>query len=145
MNTDAPRGLNVLLLGSGGREHALAWKMLQSPSIGRMWALPGNPGIANEGATCIQGDITDFEQVKAVLLQNAIDLLVVGPEGPIVAGIEDFCAHDPALQQLAVLAPSKAAAQLEGSKSFAKAFMVRHGIPTALSLIHISEPTRRTQ
>lgn len=128
--------MKVMVLGSGGREHALVWKLAQSPRIEALYAAPGNPGTAAL-ATNVPVKTTDFEQIKQILLQYAIDMLVVGPEDPLVNGIADFCAQDRELRALnrgrgvQVIGPCKAAAQLEGSKDFAKAFMTRHRIPTA--------------
>ncbi len=105
--------MNLILLGSGGREHALAWKLAQSPLTGRFFAAPGNPGIA-EHAECVALDIADHAAVVAFCEANAIDFVVVGPEAPLVAGIVD----DLAAAGIAAFGPSKAAAQLEGSKAF---------------------------
>jgi phosphoribosylamine--glycine ligase len=122
--------MNVLLLGSGGREHALAWKIAQSPRCSRLWIAPGNPGTADCG-TNVALSLVDFEAVKAFSRQNQVDLVVVGPEAPLVAGIVDAFSEDPATAHIPVIGPTRDAAQLEGSKSFAKRFMLRHGIPTA--------------
>ena len=118
--------MNLLLLGSGGREHALAWKLAQSPLLGRFFAAPGNPGIA-EHAECVALDIADHPAVIAFCEENAIDFVVVGPEAPLVAGIVD----DLAAAGIAAFGPSKAAAQLEGSKAATKALCDAAGIPTA--------------
>jgi len=118
--------MNLLLLGSGGREHALAWKLAQSPLTGRFFAAPGNPGIA-ERAECVALDIADHAAVVAFCEANAIDFVVVGPEAPLVAGIVD----DLAAAGIAAFGPSKAAAQLEGSKAFTKALCDEANIPTA--------------
>ena len=118
--------VNLLLLGSGGREHALAWKLAQSPLTGRFFAAPGNPGIA-ERAECVALDIADHAAVVAFCEANAIDFVVVGPEAPLVAGIVD----DLAAAGIAAFGPSKAAAQLEGSKAFTKALCDEANIPTA--------------
>ncbi|MDR1918933.1 MAG: phosphoribosylamine--glycine ligase [Tannerellaceae bacterium] len=122
--------MNVLLLGSGGREHALAWKIKQSEKVGRLFIAPGNAGTAREG---LNVDLcpTDFEALKAFALAEDINMVVVGPEDPLVGGIYDFFQNDPALQGIPVIGPSRAGARLEGSKDFAKAFMGRHQIPTA--------------
>lgn len=122
--------MNILIIGSGGREHALAWKMAQSHHCDRLFVAPGNPGTASIG-TNIEIQINDFHAIKKVVLENAIDMIVVGPEDPLVKGIYDFFAKDEATQHVNVIGPSAEAAQLEGSKAFSKHFMQRHGIPTA--------------
>ncbi|MCL1937464.1 MAG: phosphoribosylamine--glycine ligase [Candidatus Azobacteroides sp.] len=122
--------MNILLLGSGGREHALAWKIKQSPKVGQLYIAPGNAGTSSVGVN-IPIAATDFEALKQFVLENAIDRIVVGPEDPLVKGIYDFFKQDEALKQIPVIGPSQEGAQLEGSKDFAKAFMARHGIPTA--------------
>jgi phosphoribosylamine--glycine ligase len=122
--------MKVLLLGSGGREHALAWKMAKSSQLDTLFIAPGNAGTRAHG-TNVALKPTDFEAVKAFVLENQIEMVVVGPEDPLVAGIYDFFVNDPQLSKTAVIGPSKAAAQLEGSKDFAKEFMMRHNIPTA--------------
>jgi phosphoribosylamine--glycine ligase len=120
--------MNVLVIGGGGREHAIAWKINQSRIEHNLFCLPGNPGTA-AFATNIPGKVTDFALVKETVLSKAIDLVVVGPEVPLVEGITDFLAAEvPAVK---VIGPSKQGAMLEGSKDFAKDFMTRHGIPTA--------------
>ncbi|MGF7008858.1 phosphoribosylamine--glycine ligase [Aminobacter sp. BE322] len=118
--------MNVLLIGSGGREHALAWKLAASPMLTRLYAAPGNPGVAQE-AELVALDVADHSAVAAFCKEKAIDLVVVGPEGPLVAGIGD----DLRAQGIRVFGPSKAAAQLEGSKGFTKDLCARYGIPTA--------------
>jgi phosphoribosylamine--glycine ligase len=122
--------MNILLLGSGGREHALAWKIVQSHHCDQLFIAPGNAGTAAFG-TNLSISVTDFETIKASCLENRIDMLVVGPEEPLVKGIYDFFQADPDLQHIIVVGPSAKAAQLEGSKAFSKQFMQRHGIPTA--------------
>ncbi|RYZ21697.1 MAG: phosphoribosylamine--glycine ligase [Chitinophagaceae bacterium] len=122
--------MNILLLGSGGREHAIAWKLRQSPLCENLYIAPGNPGTAREGIN-LPFAATDFIAVRAACVEHAIDLLVVGPEEPLVKGIVDTLRADAALSGLAIIGPSAEAAQLEGSKAYAKAFMARHGIPTA--------------
>ncbi len=122
--------MNILLLGSGGREHALAWKMAQSPKMDKLFIAPGNAGTALVG-TNVDIKADDFEAIKGFALSNQIDMVVVGPEDPLVKGIYDFFRNDPAIAHIAVIGPSKEGAQLEGSKDFAKAFMMRHNIPTA--------------
>ena len=122
--------MNILLLGSGGREHALAWKMTQSNLCSNLYIAPGNTGTALCG-TNQPFAATDFEAVKNSCLKHKIDLVVIGPEEPLVKGLVDYLQTDEALQHLLIIGPSKEAAQLEGSKAYAKAFMQRHGIPTA--------------
>lgn len=122
--------MNILLLGSGGREHALAWKIAQSPLTEKLFIAPGNAGTRLAGSN-VALDIRNFEQVAAFALANAVRLVVVGPEEPLVNGIYDYFKNDSRLSGIAVTGPSKAGALLEGSKDFAKAFMQRHGIPTA--------------
>ena len=122
--------MTILLLGSGGREHALAWKMLQSSKCDTLFVAPGNAGTA-EIATNVTLNPTDFEAIKTFVIQEKVDMVVVGPEDPLVLGIYDFFKNDSALQQIPVIGPSKVGAQLEGSKEFAKEFMVKHNIPTA--------------
>ena len=122
--------MKLLLLGSGGREHALAWKIAQSPKIEKLYIAPGNAGTCNVGENvALKAD--DFEGVKQFVLQNQVDMVVVGPEDPLVKGIYDFFRDDAQLKDTPVIGPSKAGAQLEGSKDFAKGFMQRHQIPTA--------------
>jgi phosphoribosylamine--glycine ligase len=122
--------MNILVLGSGAREHAFCWKLAQSPRPTRLFAAPGNPGTA-QYAENITLEINDFEAVKQCVLQKRIQMVVVGPEEPLVNGIYDFFLQDKTLQRIPVIGPSRAGARLEGSKAFAKAFMQRHGIPTA--------------
>lgn len=122
--------MNVLLIGSGGREHALAWKLKQSTLLTQLYIAPGNPGTESLGTNLpIAAD--DFESLKQCVLHNHINLVVVGPEDPLVKGIADFFHSDPLLNQVPVIGPSQSASRLEGSKEFAKNFMLRHGIPTA--------------
>jgi phosphoribosylamine---glycine ligase len=122
--------MTILLLGSGGREHALAWKMLQSAKCSSLYVAPGNAGT-NQIATNVNINPTDFEAIKTFVLQNQIDMVVVGPEDPLVLGIYDFFKNDSSLNKIPVIGPSKVGAQLEGSKEFAKQFLVKHNIPTA--------------
>lgn len=122
--------MRILLLGSGGREHALAWKISQSPLCEKLFIAPGNAGTANCG-TNLAISVTDFEDIKNACIKEKIDLVIVGPEEPLVKGVTDFLISDPQLQHLDVIGPDKTGAQLEGSKAFAKAFMMRHHIPTA--------------
>jgi phosphoribosylamine---glycine ligase len=122
--------MNILLLGSGGREHALAWKIRQSPRLDKLYIAPGNAGTALEGKN-INLAADDFQGIKKFVLENGIDMVVVGPEDPLVKGIVDFFELDPQLAEIPVIGPNSYAARLEGSKEFAKSFMLRHGIPTA--------------
>ncbi len=122
--------MTILLLGSGGREHALAWKMLQSPLCTKLFVAPGNAGTETI-ATNINLNPNDFQAVKELVLQEHVNLVVVGPEDPLVAGIFDFFQTDEKLQAIPVIGPSQLGAQLEGSKEFAKEFLVKHRIPTA--------------
>ena len=122
--------MNVLILGSGGREHALAWKIAQSPLLNTLYCAPGNPGTA-ACAVNLPVDLSCFESIKQLVLQYHISMVVVGPEDPLVSGIVDYFAGDAELLNCFVVGPSRMGAQLEGSKDFAKSFMVRHHIPTA--------------
>lgn len=122
--------MRLLLLGSGGREHALAWKIAQSPVLEKLFIAPGNPGTAAVGEN-IDLLLSDFEAIKEWCLENRIDMVVVGPEDPLVKGIYDAFQQDARTRHIAVIGPSREAARLEGSKQFAKAFMQRHNIPTA--------------
>jgi len=122
--------MNILLLGSGGREHTFAWKLSQSPLCQNLFIAPGNAGTSLEGIN-VDLNPQDFESVKKFALTEEIDLLIVGPEAPLVAGIYDFFQNEPALQNIPVIGPSQAGAELEGSKAFAKKFMAEFGIPTA--------------
>ena len=122
--------MKLLLLGSGGREHALAWKIAQSPKIEKLYIAPGNAGTSNVGENvAIKAD--DFTAIREFVVKNNIDMVVVGPEDPLVKGIYDYFKNDEALKNVPVIGPSKAGAVLEGSKEFAKGFMQRHHIPTA--------------
>jgi phosphoribosylamine--glycine ligase len=122
--------MNILVIGSGGREHTFCWKLAQSPLCSRLFAAPGNAGTAHI-ATNLAIGVTDFEHIKKAVIDHRIDMVIVGPEAPLVDGIHDFFLADAALKNVPVVGPQKAAAALEGSKEFAKAFMQRHGIPTA--------------
>jgi len=122
--------MKILLLGSGGREHALAWKIAQSKKVERLFIAPGNAGTANVGENVNIG-VNDFDKIKDFVIENNIDMLVVGPEDPLVNGIADAFKADERTNKIPVIGPSKAGAQLEGSKDFAKDFMKRHDIPTA--------------
>lgn len=122
--------MNILLLGSGGREHALAWKIAQSEKVDRLFIAPGNAGTAGCGEN-VDLKADDFETLKEFAVANSIGMVVVGPEDPLVKGIYDDFKNDPRTSSIPVIGPSKAGAVLEGSKDFAKGFMQRHGIPTA--------------
>ena len=122
--------MNILLLGSGGREHALAWKISQSPRCSALYVAPGNPGTSECGVN-VDLPILDFAALGAFCLEKGVGMVVVGPEEPLVRGIVDHFRSDPALAGISVIGPSASGARLEGSKAFAKDFMVRHGIPTA--------------
>ena len=122
--------MNILVLGSGGREHAFAWKLKQSPACAKLFVAPGNGGTA-EIAVNVALDLGNFEELKAFVTEQNIAMVVVGPEVPLVEGVYDFFQNDPTLKQVMLIGPSKVGAQLEGSKSFAKYFMERHDIPTA--------------
>ena len=122
--------MNILLLGSGGREHALAWKIAQSKLVDQLFIAPGNAGTSNVGIN-VAMSAEDFDAIKEFTLANNIGMVVVGPEAPLVKGISDFFKNDEQLCQIPVVGPSKYGAQMEGSKEFAKLFMMRHGIPTA--------------
>lgn len=122
--------MTILILGSGGREHTFAWKLAQSPLCKKLFVAPGNSGT-NKIAENIDLKVTDFEGIKKLVLEKQIEMVVVGPEDPLVQGIHDFFLNDDALKNVSVIGPQKAAAQLEGSKEFAKEFLFRHNIPTA--------------
>lgn len=122
--------MRILLLGGGGREHTLAWKMAQSPHCEQLFIGPGNAGTEQHGRN-LDVRPNDFPALKKLVLEHRIDLVVVGPEEPLVRGIFDFFQEDPDLQEVRVVGPSRAGAQLEGSKAFAKTFMAEYGIPTA--------------
>ena len=122
---------NVLLLGSGGREHALAYKIAKSPMLGKFYALPGNAGI-NSIAEGVEGSVSDFDLILKTVVEKDIDLVVCGPEDPLVNGLRDFLTVSPQVKKdLLFIGPGRDGARLEGSKDFAKEFMARHGIPTA--------------
>ncbi len=122
--------MNVLVLGSGGREHAICWKLNQSPSLNQLVIAPGNAGTAELGKN-VAVNPNDFDNVKKLVLEEDISMVVVGPEDPLVRGIHDFFLKDPEISNIPIIGPQKEAARLEGSKEFAKEFMQRHGIPTA--------------
>lgn len=121
---------NILIIGSGGREHAIAWKIAQSKQLNKLFIAPGNAGTDKVGTNLNIG-VSDFEGIKKEVLNHQINLVLVGPEVPLVEGIHDFFLADSQLKNVAVIGPQKLAAQLEGSKEFAKKFMMRHNIPTA--------------
>ena len=122
--------INILVLGSGGREHTFCWKLAQSQLTNQLFIAPGNGGTADL-ATNLDIGVNDFEKIKKAVLQNQIKLVIVGPEDPLVNGVHDFFLSDQALKDIPVIGPQKLGATLEGSKEFAKAFMLRHNIPTA--------------
>ncbi len=122
--------MRILLLGSGGREHAMAWKMAQSSMLEELFIAPGNAGTRQHGKN-VSLNPTNFNEVKTFVLENSIQMVVVGPEEPLVNGIHDFFLADPEIKEVPVIGPGKLGAQLEGSKDFAKQFMMRHNIPTA--------------
>jgi phosphoribosylamine--glycine ligase len=122
--------MNILILGSGGREHALTWKLAQSKKVSRIFIAPGNAGTSALGIN-LKVDPEDFEGIRKAVLDNKVEMVVVGPEAPLVGGIHDFFMHDERLKSVPVIGPVKSAARLEGSKDFAKAFLTRHNIPTA--------------
>ncbi|MCQ2094345.1 MAG: phosphoribosylamine--glycine ligase [Bacteroidaceae bacterium] len=122
--------MKLLLLGSGGREHALAWKIAQSKKVSQLFIAPGNAGTTDAG-TNVNIKVNDFEAIKEFVLREGIDMVVVGPEDPLVNGIYDFFRDDASLKSIPLIGPSRQGAVLEGSKEFAKGFMQRHNIPTA--------------
>ena len=122
--------MNVLLIGGGGREHAMAWKIAQSSLLDELYVAPGNPGTVRHGRN-VPLDLQDHKKLRAFLLDKRIRIVVVGPEGPLVDGLHDRIADDPELKDVTVIGPRKEGARLEGSKDFAKEFMFRHNIPTA--------------
>ena len=122
--------MNILIIGGGGREHTFAWKIAQSPKCNQLFVAPGNAGTAAI-ATNLPLAVNDFEGIKTAVIAQAIELVIVGPEDPLVHGIHDFFLADQQLKNIPVIGPQQSAAALEGSKEFAKAFMKRHNIPTA--------------
>lgn len=122
--------MNVLILGSGGREHAFAWKLAQSKQLENLYIAPGNAGTAQCG-TNVNISISDFEAIKNLVWEKSIDMVLVGPEDPLVNGIHDYFLQDDILKEIPVIGPKKDGAQLEGSKDFSKQFMLKHGVPTA--------------
>ena len=123
--------MNILLLGSGGREHALAWRIARSPRLSQLFIAPGNPGMSLYGTCMPRIGVTDFAAIAALIRREHIELLVVGPEVPLVEGIVDYLHGEAGLTELLIVGPDAKGAQLEGSKDFSKAFMQRYGIPTA--------------
>ena len=123
--------MNILLLGSGGREHALAWRIARSPRLSQLFIAPGNPGMSLYGTCMSRIGVTDFAAIAALIRREHIELLVVGPEVPLVEGIVDYLHGEAGLTDLLIVGPDAKGAQLEGSKDFSKAFMQRYGIPTA--------------
>lgn len=134
--------MNILVLGSGGREHTFAWKMKQSAKCDKLFVAPGNAGTA-QIAVNLPISVNDFDAIKTAVLTHEIQMVVVGPEDPLVLGIYDFFQQDDVLKDIPVIGPSKAAAQLEGSKEFAKEFMIRHGVPTAKYASFTAETTEQ--
>lgn len=122
--------MNILILGSGGREHTFAWKIAQSPLCNSLYVAPGNSGTS-QIANNLDIKVTDFQAIKKAVLEHQITMVVVGPEDPLVQGVHDFFLNDEEIKHVSVIGPQKAAAELEGSKEFAKEFLVRHNIPTA--------------
>ncbi|MAW65579.1 MAG: phosphoribosylamine--glycine ligase [Flavobacteriales bacterium] len=122
--------MNVLVLGSGGREHAISWKLAQSPKLSKLFVAPGNAGTSDI-ASNIDLDVNDFKSIKKVVIDNQIDLVIVGPEDPLVNGVVDFFLEDEEIKNVPVIGPQAEAAQLEGSKEYSKGFMERNNIPTA--------------
>lgn len=122
--------MNILILGAGGREHTLAWKLAQSPKLNKLFVAPGNAGTG-QIAENVAVNVNDFQGIKEIVLAKNIQMVVVGPEDPLVNGIHDFFLADTSLKHIPLIGPQKEAATLEGSKEFAKEFMKRHGIPTA--------------
>ena len=125
--------MDILIIGSGGREHALGWKIRQSEKTGKLYFAPGNAGTSELGVNLGIG-VTDFPRLKEAILRYQIQMVVVGPEVPLVEGIADYFGADPELEKIKIIGPQKSGAMLEGSKDFSKAFMRRHGIPTAQHL-----------
>lgn len=133
-----PQTVNVLLLGSGGREHAFAWKIAQSLRLEKLYVAPGNAGTVAYGIS-VDLDPGNFPAIKQFVLNNYINLVVVGPEQPLVDGIKDYFLNDSEIRHIPVIGPSQEAARLEGSKEYAKAFMARHGVPTAAYFVVTKE------
>jgi len=130
--------MNILVIGSGGREHTLSWKISQSPKCDKLFIAPGNAGTLNVGQN-VNINPEDFDAIKDFIKSSKIEMVVVGPEAPLVKGIRDYLEDDPSLSELVVIGPGKSGARLEGSKDFSKEFMVRHEIPTARSATFSSD------
>src|SRR5690606_29073517 len=124
--------MNILILGSGGRECTFAWKIAQSQRVNDLYIMPGNAGTSKYGRNVMLNPL-DFDEVAKFALENKIDMIVVGPEEPLVRGIHDYFINHEALKHISIIGPQQAGARLEGSKDFSKQFMQRHGIPTASS------------
>src|SRR5690606_36556371 len=124
--------MNILIVGNGGREHAFAWKIRQSPACNNLYVAPGNAG-SGQIAQNISIAVDDFAALGTFCVENKVDMVVVGPELPLVKGIRDYFAADPKLSSILFVGPGKTGAQLEGLKDFSKQFMLRHGVPTALA------------
>ena len=122
--------MNILIIGSGGREHALAWKIKQSKLLGQLFIAPGNAGTGFTGIN-VPVDISDFRAIRQIVLEKQVDIVVCGPEAPLVDGLHDFFLEDSNLKNVRFIGPVRSGAMLEGSKDFAKNFMNRHNIPTA--------------
>jgi len=133
--------MNILIIGNGGREHAFAWKIRQSPLCANLYVAPGNAGTSMLAENVSIG-VEEFEKIKVLCIDKKIDLVVVGPEVPLVGGIRDFFESDPALNQILIVGPGKEGAQLEGSKDFSKQFMLRHNVPTARARTFHSHETK---
>jgi phosphoribosylamine--glycine ligase len=136
--------MNILILGSGGREHAFAWKLAQSPRCSQLFVAPGNAGTSKL-ATNLPINLSDFDQLKDVVLAHQINMVVVGPEAPLVEGIRDFFEQDIELKNITLIGPGAKGAELEGSKDFSKAFMKRHHIPTAKSRTFTKESIKEAE
>ena len=130
--------MNILIVGSGGREHAMAWKIKQSPKLNQLYIAPGNAGTSLLGVNLPVG-VSDFQGIKKAVIDNEIDLVLIGPEVPLCEGLHDYFLADDSLRHVKVVGPRKLGAQLEGSKDFAKEFMMRHQIPTAKYLAVTAE------
>src|ERR1700748_2728390 len=124
--------MNILIIGSGGRESAFAWKLAHSPNCSQLFIAPGNAGTGQYG-TNVNLKVTDFDGIRSFILANNVELVLVGPEEPLVKGIHDYFLADEQLKNIPVIGPQREGAQLEGSKDFSKQFMFKHGIPTAAS------------
>ncbi|HTF82746.1 MAG TPA: hypothetical protein VL947_13515, partial [Cytophagales bacterium] len=130
--------MNFLVLGAGGREHAIAWKLSQSTLVNNLYVAPGNPGTSTVAQNVNIG-VEDFAKLVEFCLQNEVEIVIVGPEVPLVKGIKDFFKADPRTKHITIVGPDKIGAQLEGSKDFSKNFMLKYGIPTAQSRTFTSQ------